>query len=171
MSQVLRHLLLGLLTLLACLPLAATAESPVPRTGTVTWVVDADTLEVTPHGTVRLLGIDAPEKGPSARDQAFIDLGIPRSRLRQIHGEGLAWSIRNLKGQQVSLTFEQPQRDRHGRLLAYLYLADGRLLNRLLLQQGLVTVYRRFDFGRKEEFLAVEAQAKQRGVGLWTRPE
>jgi micrococcal nuclease len=163
---------LALLLLVAWLPaaaLAGRAASPTTRTGTVTWIYDADTCEVTPHGTVRLLGIDAPEKNPSERDQAFVELGIARGRLRPGHGEGLAWSIRNLKGQQVTLTFDHPQRDRHGRLLAYLHIADGRLLNRLLLEQGWVIVYRRFDFARKDEFLAAEAGARQRGVGLWAR--
>lgn len=160
------------LLLAACLATAVAvfaAEPPVAGTGTITWIYDADTVEVVPYGKVRLLGIDAPEKDPSPRDQDFIALGIPRSRLRQVHDAGLAWAIRNLKGKPVTLSGEAPPRDRHGRLLAYLHLDDGRLLNQLLLEQGLVMVYRRFDFTRKTAFLAAEAQARQRRVGLWAR--
>jgi micrococcal nuclease len=163
---------LALLLLLVWLPAAAAvdaATSPAARTGTVTWVYDADTLEVTPYGKVRLLGIDAPEKTPSDRDQTFVKLGVSRGRLREIHGEGLAWSIGNVKNQQVVLTFDHPERDRHGRLLAYVRLPDGRLLNRVLLEQGLVIVYRRFAFALKDEFLAVEGDARRRGIGLWKR--
>jgi micrococcal nuclease len=167
-----RLLRLALLLLLAWLPAATAvgaATLPATRTGTVTWVYDADTLEVAPHGKVRLLGIDAPEKTASDRDQPFVKLGISRNRLREVHGAGLAWSIANVKGRQVALTFDHPERDRHGRLLAYVHLPDGRLLNHVLLAQGLVIVYRRFDFRLKDEFLAVEGEAQRRGDGLWKR--
>ena len=163
---------LALLLLLAWLPAAApvcASAQPAARTGTVTWVYDADTLEVAPHGKVRLLGIDAPEKVSSDRDQSFVRLGVAQGQLRKVHGEGLAWAVGNVKGRQVTLTPGHPERDRHGRLLAYVRLPDGRLLNRLLLEEGLVIVYRRFDFALKSEFLAVEGDARQRGVGLWRR--
>ena len=160
-----------LILLAACLlagaSLAAAVEPP-PLTGTVTWVYDADTLDIAPHGKVRLLGIDAPEKSASDRDQAFVRLGILPKRLRAIHGAGIAYGISNVKGKAVTLTAGTTPRDRHGRLLAYVSLADGRLLNRLLLEEGLVIVYRRFDFAGKDDFLAAEAAAKRRGVGLWS---
>jgi len=145
------------------------AALPAAPTGTVTWVYDADTLEGTPHGKVRLLGIDAPEKAASERDQALIKLGVVRNRLRTVHGEGLAWTIRNVKGCQVALTFGHRERDHHGRLLAYVRLPDGRLLNRVLLEEGLAIVYRRFDFALKDDYLTAEAEARQRGAGLWKR--
>jgi micrococcal nuclease len=49
------------------------------------------------------------------------------------------------------------------------YLLDGRLLNRLLVEQGLAVVYRRFAFRMKEEFLIAESEARQSGVGLWAK--
>ncbi|NJC87806.1 MAG: hypothetical protein FIB02_04630 [Desulfuromonas sp.] len=151
---------------------ALAGDAPAALTGTVTWVYDADTLEIASHGKVRLLGIDAPEKAGSDRDEKFIKLGIARKHLRPVHGAGLAWCLRNVKGQQVTLTFDTTQkerRDRHGRLLAYIYLPDGRLLNRLLLEQGLVIVYRRFPIDLKQDFLSAETEAKHRGLGLWAR--
>jgi micrococcal nuclease len=141
--------------------------APKELTGTVTWVYDADTLRVDPHGRVRLIGIDAPEKSTSDRDLAFTKLGITPRRLRKMHGAGLAWAIQHAKGQTVTLVKDQTERDRHGRLLAYVRLANGRLLNRVLLEEGLVIVYRRFPFASKEDFLAAEALARQRGIGLW----
>jgi micrococcal nuclease len=162
-------LLTGVFGLLLLAPQPANAAAPVPArlAGTVSRVYDADTLEITPHGKVRLLGVDAPEKQASSRDDKFLALGTPRPHLRIIHEEGLAWCIQRIKGQRVSLGFDQPRRDRHGRLLAYVFLADGRLLNQLLLEEGLVIVYRRFPFRLKADFLATEAEAKSRGVGLW----
>jgi micrococcal nuclease len=167
-----RRLLPFLLLLLAAwltVPAAFGASIPAAeRRGTVTWVYDADTLRVEPHGRVRLIGIDAPEKAASARDRAFTSLGIAPGRLRPVYAAGLDWSIRNVKGQTVTLRPGQPERDRHGRLLAYVLLADGRLLNRLLLEEGLVIVYRRAPFPAMEDFLAAEAAARQRSVGLWS---
>ena len=161
-----------LILLLACLlpgVSVATAGRQPALTGTVSWVHDADTLDVAPHGKVRLLGIDAPEKSASDRDQTFTSLGILPKRLRAIHGAGIAYGISNVKGQTVTLTVGATPRDRHGRLLAYVRLADGRLLNRLLLEEGLVIVYRRFDFDLKSDFLTAESEAKRRGIGLWSR--
>ncbi len=161
-------LFLSLFLLLAVSPAAARETAP-PLTGVVTWIYDADTLEVDPHGKVRLLGIDAPERTASERDRAFTRLGVDPARLRAVHGAGIAHGIQHLKGQTVTLICDTPRRDRYGRLLAYLYLADGRLYNRQLLEDGLVIVYRRFDFRLKADFLAAETQARQRGSGLWSR--
>lgn len=164
-------LFLAIAWLLAGTP-AYPAESSVPLTGTVTRIYDADTFEIAPHGKVRLLGIDAPEKTGSDRDRNFTRLGIHPKRLREIHGVGLSWCIHTVKSSQVTLSFDstqQERRDRHGRLLAYVHLPDGRLLNRVLLAEGLVVVYRRFPIEFKADFLAAEAGAKTRGVGLWAR--
>ena len=163
-----RLVLLALLLGLPPIPCRAAPE-PVTLSGTVAWVYDADTLEIPPHGKVRLLGIDAPEKNDSDRDEKFVKLGIARKRLRPVHGMGLGWSLANVKGRLVTLTFDETRRDRHGRLLAYVRLPDGRLLNRVLLEEGLVIVYRRFPFTMKQEFLAAEAEARTRSAGLWAR--
>ena len=76
----------------------AAARQQPPLTGTVTWVYDADTLDIAPHGKVRLLGIDAPEKSASDRDQTFTRLGILPKRLRAIHGAGLAYASATSRG-------------------------------------------------------------------------
>ncbi len=165
-----RSLILALLAATLLFAQAGAAPSkPATLTGTVTWIYDADTFEVAPHGKVRLLGIDAPEKFASDRDRNFTRLGIAAKRLRSIHGAGLAWCIHNVKGHQVSLLLEESPRDRHGRLLAYIRLPDGRLLNRVLLEEGLVIVYRRFPFELKTDFMAAETRAQQDQVGLWAR--
>jgi micrococcal nuclease len=67
----------------------------------------------------------------------------------------------------VTLTFDHERHDRYGRTLAYVTLADGRLLNRLLLEEGHAIVYRRFDFRLKNDFLAAEERARGKGAGMW----
>ena len=167
MAKTLRFLVL--IFYLSCtLALPACAEQPTPaRQGTVSWIYDGDTLKIDPVGKVRLLGIDTPERENSERDRYLINKGISAARQRQIYQLAKEFNISQVKGQKVTLSFDDSPRDRHGRLLAYVHLADGRLLNRVLLEQGLAVVYRRFSFRMKEDFLNAEAEAKKNKRGLW----
>ncbi|MDF1580032.1 MAG: thermonuclease family protein [Desulfuromonadales bacterium] len=140
-----------------------------PLSGRVSWVYDGDTLKVDGIGKVRLLGIDTPEREDSARDNYYVRQGVTVQRLRAIARLALRRAVALAKGRVVTLTSDGDGRDRYGRLLAYVHLPDGRLLNRLLLEEGLASVYRKFSYRLKDEFLAVEAGARQRGVGLWQR--
>ncbi len=135
--------------------------------GKVSWVYDGDTVKVLGVGKVRLIGIDTPERKASERDRWFLRQGIPRERLRRVADEVLKFNISTVKGKNVRLTFDHDLRDRHGRILAYVHLPDGRLLNRILLENGYAAVYRRFDFEKKEDFLRTEAEARVKKVGLW----
>lgn len=153
--------------LLLCLLLWQTLAGAETLHGQVSWIYDGDTIEVAGVGTVRLLGIDAPERETSWRDNYFQRWAIAPATLRQIHGAGKAHLIETLKGQSVTLQTENKQRDRYNRLLAYVYLPDGRLLNQLLLEKGYAVVYRRFDFELKADFLAAENRGRDNKRGLW----
>jgi len=157
-----------LLVLLLLLPtFVPTPAVAAPRLYSVTWVYDGDTIEVSGLGKVRLIGIDVPESDDSARDDYFARQGIPDHILRRTAKHALTFTIGAVKGNSVRLKFDKDRRDRHGRILAYVYLLDGRFLNRMLLDQGLAVVYRRFDFRLKQEFLAAEAVARENRKGLW----
>jgi len=163
---------LRFLSLLLCLSFAlalpAYAEAPSPPLqGTVSWVYDGDTLKIDPIGKVRLIGIDTPERENSKRDRYLIKQGISAARQRQIYQLAKDFNIKHVKGLKVTLSLDNSPRDRYGRLLAYVHLPDGRLLNRVLIEQGMAVVYRRFEFRMKEDFLAAEEQAKQNKSGLW----
>jgi micrococcal nuclease len=159
-----------LLTLSFILTLSACAEEPThDLQGVVTWVYDGDTLEIATLGKVRLIGVDSPEREDSSRDQYLANKGISAARQRQIHYAAKAFNIKHVKDQEVSLVLGEPERDRHGRLLAYVYLPDGSLLNRLLVERGLAVVYRRFAFNLNKDFLAAEDKAMQSAVGLWEK--
>lgn len=161
--------LLFLLSLGCALALPVYAgQPPAPLQGSITWVYDGDTLKVDPVGKVRLIGIDTPERKNSPRDHFLQERGVPAARQRQVARLAKDLVIALAKGQKVTLELDATARDRHGRLLAYVFLPDGRLLNRLLLEQGLAVVYRRFSFRMKTDFLTVEAKAKQDKLGLWT---
>jgi len=161
---VLRQLFL-LLTLLALL---ATTALSAELTGRVLWVYDGDTLKIENIGKVRLIGIDTPESQASSRDLFYTKrFSITEKRLRKIAKQAKYYNIHNLKDQRVSLKLDQTHRDKYDRLLAYVYLPDGRMLNRILLQKGLATVFRRYDFQYKKDFLEAETKARNGKLGLW----
>lgn len=157
--------------LLVLLPAAGACTAEKELAGRVTWIHDGDTLEVNGLGRVRLLGIDCPEMRDSSRDRFYRDkFGINTRALRRAARHALEYNIEEVKGRMVTLRFDGQRRDRHGRLLAYAMLPDGRCLNRLLLEQGLAAVYRKFDFSRKSDFLATEQEARRAGRGMWRSP-
>ena len=155
-----------ILVLLLCSVFCAAAAEV---RGRVSWIYDGDTVKVDGVGKVRLLGIDTPETMASERDKIYRRAGIASKQLRRGAKRATDFLRRNAKGQVVTLTFDRDKSDRYGRTLAYVTLADGRMLNRELLREGWACVYRRFDFRLKDNFLQVEAAARSAGRGLWAQ--
>lgn len=162
--------LLGLL-LVAALAWAGAQEVEVLR------VNDGDTLTVRLEGKmelVRLIGVDAPE---SSFSKALTRRGQRSGRSPLAEARAGAASRAALEGMvqvgdTVHLLDGRPQsdrRDRYGRLLAFVYLADGRLLNQELIAQGWARAYRRFDYRHKNEFMRAEKEARLARRGLWAQ--
>jgi len=111
-----------LLTTLAIL-LIATASNA--QTYTVERVIDGDTIVVTtPEGKseeVDLIGIDAPESQPN--DKAKSDAERKGQDLETINkmGQEATEFIKWLEGREVLLQLDVQERDKYGRLLAYVY--------------------------------------------------
>ena len=149
---------LAVVLLLALLAGRASAA----QTGVVEEVVDGDTLRVRTTGstepvTVRLIGIDAPERShPSLGKEFFSD-------------EAAAHLASLCGGKTVRMEEDVEDTDKYDRLLRYVFLPppDGRLLNEEMLGSGMARVYTRFPFSRKEAFLAAERRARREGKGLW----
>lgn len=150
--------------------LLVTSPQATELTGQVSWVYDGDTLKIEKIGKVRLLGIDTPEHKASSRDRFYTKtFHIKAKKLRQISQQAKYFNIRHVKGQRVRLEIDQVQKDKHGRLLAYVYLPNGDMLNLLLLKKGLATVFRRYDFHYKKDFLKAEKEARKKELGLWEK--
>lgn len=152
---------------LGLLLLTVGTAAATPAQGRVSWIYDGDTLRVDGVGKIRLIGIDAPEHEDSNRDRFYRRWNIPPAKLRAIAAEGRNFQIRTIRGKQVRLQFDRQRKDKYGRILAYVILPDGRMLNRLLLQKGYASVFRRYNFRLKEDFLKTEKQAQDNRVGLW----
>ena len=129
---------------------------------TVTRHVDGDTFEVAiaepPRGMratekVRLMGIDTPEL---------------RNPPEPLATEALEHVRRRAGAGPVYLAFDFRRRDRFDRLLAFVYLPDGTLLNADLIEKGLAIVYRDDDLMYFfDEFEHLEQKARDGCMGMW----
>lgn len=95
----------------------------------MTRVIDGDTAVLEGGARVRFLGIDAPEMASDGRPAE------PFAQQSKDYVVGL------IQGKTVRLEYDRERYDRYGRLLAYLYLPDGALVNLLVVRQGLARVY------------------------------
>lgn len=101
---------------------------------TVKRVVDGDTFVIEQNGKdvkVRLIGVDTPE---SVASQEYLDR---TGKENTEEGKKASEFTRELiEGEIVHLEFDAQTEDRYGRLLAYVYLDDGRMLQDVLLEEG-----------------------------------
>ncbi|MGH7589002.1 MAG: thermonuclease family protein [Gemmatimonadota bacterium] len=115
-------------------------------------VIDGDTLVCEENERVRLLLIDAPEAeqgpfGPAA--EAFLSTLLP-------------------PGTRVRLETDVDPYDRYDRRLAYVYLADGRIVNRMMVRQGFaVPTVVPPNVRYIESIRAAADSARAAGIGLW----
>lgn len=142
------------------LPTASAAEGVLPAgvDVAVDRVVDGDTLVVTGGERVRLIGIDTPE----TKD--------PKRPVGCYGKEASAFTTSLLAGgTKVRLVGDAEQRDKYGRLLAYVYRrADGLFVNAELLRRGfaqLLTIPP--NVAHTDEFVALSRQARDGSQGLW----
>ncbi len=119
-------------------------------------VTDGDTVKIK-NQWVRLIGIDAPE------------IDYKKGVYEWFALEAKTFLEDQLAGQQVCLKTEQygQDKDKYGRLLRYLYLADGLFLNRELVRLGYVRAYPNFPFSYGDEFEALQKIAQDDKLGLW----
>ncbi|MEA2457670.1 MAG: micrococcal nuclease [Thermoleophilaceae bacterium] len=146
--------------------LGAALVLPHPGGGagaTVVRAVDGDTLQVSVDGrsqSVRLLGIDTPE---THRPGTPIECGGPQAsaRMAALAAPGTPVTLEPDPG--------QDRVDRYGRLLAYVRLPDGRLLEDEQLRAGwaMAYVYAGRPVSRFGEFRAAEQTARGARRGVW----
>ena len=88
-------------------------------------VVDGDTVELETLGTIRLIGIDTPEKFNSTKLEHDAEETGRSKEAIQIMGEAASTFAENLlRGQRVWVELGVEERDRYGRVLAYLYFEN-----------------------------------------------
>ena len=104
---------------------------------------------------MRLIGVDTPETKH------------PRKPVQYFGKEASMFTANMVEGKKVRLEVDQNQRDRYKRLLAYVYLEDGTLLNAEIIKQGYGHTYTKFPFKYMHEFRQYEREARLMKRGLW----
>ncbi len=116
-------------------------------------VIDGDTFVLDNGESVRLIGIDTPEY------------------LQPSGAESKAFAEKLLLGKLVQLEYDTQQRDKYGRILAYVFL-DDLFVNAELIREGYARAYTQYPFKSeyKELFLKLEKEAQLSKTGLWAIP-
>ena len=168
MPSALRHSFLALLAPLCAVLCGCSAPAAVDRgdgmAGRVARVVDGDTIRVqlaSGEEAVRYIGIDTPESvKPGAPVECFAE-------------RASAFNERLVSGEHVRLVRDVEERDRYGRLLAYVYrVRDGLFVNAELVRRGYATVAT-FppNVAHEGELRRLANRARVSGRGLWAECE
>lgn len=129
---------------------------------TVVRVIDGDTLIVNLENgreeRVRMLLIDTPETvHPDKPEQPF---GREASNFsKEIMPEG----------SRVHLELDVGERDKYGRILAYVWVGD-QMVNEMLLERGLARVAYVYAPNTKhvDRFYEIQKEAQRKGIGIWS---
>jgi endonuclease YncB( thermonuclease family) len=132
----------------------------------VVHVVDGDTVDIDAPDAgrattrIRLWGVDTPETKN------------PRKVVQHFGPEAAEFTRRACQGRTVRLEMlPKKSRDKYERLLAYVFLPDGKMINRELVRGGYAYADPRFEHPRKDEFISLQAVARQARLGLWKDAE
>ncbi len=122
-------------------------------------VVDGDTIQIDYNGTkerVRLIGIDTPES-----------VHPDENKNTENGKKASEYTKKILTGKKIRLELDVQERDKYGRILAYVYL-DDEMVNKKLLADGYaqVATYPP-NVKYAEEFLSIQEKAQKAQKGLW----
>jgi len=125
----------------------------------VTRVVDGDTIIIGEKERVRLIGIDTDE--------------VPEDRIDpQSTGWRAAQFVQDTlrADPQVKLQYDRERKDKYERTLAYVMLADGRMLNEIIIREGWAKTLKIEPNTRYAgRFAELEIEARDSGLGRWAR--
>lgn len=116
----------------------------------VTEVIDGDSIVLEDGSDVRLLGINAPEKGYPFDDEA-------KNRLSSL-----------TLNKEVRLESDFEDKDRYDRLLRYVFV-DGTFVNVQLVKEGWANVFMESGLKYEDQLHDAEYYAKLHGLGIWEK--
>lgn len=146
MKKLVTFLLILIIMLTAVLIYAAIQEEE----HLVVKVIDGDTFVVRSGETVRMIGIDAPEKGSYYYEES-------KAKLEAL-----------ISNKTVALEKDKSEKDRYGRLLRYVYF-NGTFINLVMVEEGFAKAYPYApDTSFKNEFQTAENSAKEQQLAVWT---
>lgn len=123
----------------------------------VRWVNDGDTVVLGDGRRLRYIGINAPEV--EHKDQKAEPYGKAAKNLNK----------RLVFKKSVLLEFDREKTDHYGRLLGYVFLADGVFVNQSILKQGYAYfLYRRPNLKYEKVLLEAQRNAMRAKRGIWS---
>lgn len=129
--------------------------SPLPK---ISFVFDGDTVLLESGEKVRYLGIDAPEMDHKGGRSDFM------AREAMNFNQELTFE------KHIRLEYDVQKTDRHGRLLAYVYLPDGTMVNEALLVKGMAHVLSTPpNLKYRNRLIEVQRKAMEEGLGIWSQ--
>ncbi len=143
------------------------------QTTTVTRIVDGDTLKVRYWGkeeSIRLIGIDTPESRVNKKTKRDAKRSGQDIKTIIAMGKRATEYVKSLvkPGDLITIEFDAQQRDRYGRLLGYVYLSNGKMLNEEIVKAGyanVMTIPPNVKY--KDRFLRAYKVAREKKRGLW----
>ena len=149
-------------TIVSTQPVTAKTSEPQYVYYSVVSVVDGDTIKINMSGTtetLRLIGMDTPET---------VD---PRKPVQCFGKEASNKAKELLSGQKVRIEKDSTQgdRDKYGRLLAYVWREEGLFFNEYMIKQGYAHEYT-YDLPYKyqTQFKRDQTYARENQLGLWS---
>ena len=118
--------------------------------------VDGDTVQLINGEYLRYIGIDTPEEFD------------PRKPVQCFAKEAAEQNRQLVEGKDIMFYNDVSVKDRYGRWLGFVYLADGTLVNKKLVSEGYAFSYEyKPDISKSEEFDLAQENAKNNNLGLW----
>jgi micrococcal nuclease len=136
---------------------SAVLGTEASESATVLRVVDGDTIELSDKRKLRYIGINTPET---------VD---PRRGVQCYGHEASDFNKQLVTGKTVYLEKDVSETDRYGRLLRYVYLEDGQMVNELLVKEGYAyaSAYPP-DVKYQDRFNTAQQEARTAAKGLWS---
>ena len=164
-SQVLNRraarLLFAVVAALVAAVFSSTARRSPPTEGLVSRVIDGDTVALADGRHVRYIGIDTPELRRLEGGQWRLD--------PEPYAAKAAEANRALvEGKRVRLEFDVDPTDRYGRSLAYVYVGEMMVNERLLAEGYAHLLIIRPNVRYVDRLRQAEEDAQQAGRGLWS---
>ena len=123
----------------------------------VKWVDDGDTIVLGDGRRVRYIGINAPE----------IAHGNQKAEPRAYAAK--SFNKKLVLGKEIVLEFDSERNDHYGRILGYVFLKDGSLVNQMILAQGYAyCLYRSPNIKYTDVLLNAQRLAMQTNGGIWS---
>ena len=140
---------------------------------TVTRIIDGDIIQALYGGVekrIRLIGIDTPASRVNRKAKKYANMSehdlktiIEMGKKAKAYVDGLV-----KRGDLITIEFDVQERDKYGRLLGYVYLSNGKMLNEEIVKSGyaiIMTIPPNVKY--KDRFLKAYQEAEEDKRGLW----